>query len=121
VAEQLNQRLWRRLLRKKVPYRFYPQCVNCSNIQGGILSKAWNELRKSPINLAGAGGGQQAHFHGLRPRINHLAGGIVAATTVLDSSDSEIQNGNRKRYERLQEQVEDVVLSAISRIEQLIN
>ena len=46
VAEQMNERWYRKVLGLQVPYRFYPQCINCSTKQGSILSQATQELRK---------------------------------------------------------------------------
>jgi hypothetical protein len=116
VAAQLNNTWWRRVgLWRKVKYRFYPQCANCSNTQGAILSKASINLadhlpafvRASKLQNAGAG--QMAHFHGLRPRLNHLAGGLVAGATVVKASDHHITKGNPKRFKNLQRTVEDAI------------
>ena len=80
VARQLDQRWYRRLLRRPpTQFRFYPQCVPCSNQQGSLLSAA---TRQSHGRLAAAGGGANAHVHGCRPRVSHLAGGVVAALAV---------------------------------------
>ena len=43
VAQQLNAQWFR--FGTKVKFRFFPQCVNCSNVQGKILSTATNDLR----------------------------------------------------------------------------
>jgi hypothetical protein len=55
-----------------------------------------------------AGGGQTAHFHGFRPRINHLVGGVLAATTVVGATDKDIADGNQKRLERWQRRIKKV-------------
>ena len=93
VAEQLNKRWYRRWLGRKVQFRFYPQCVPCSNKQGGILSKATAELRlrrssSFPFkrgripNLGQAGGGRNAYVHSGQFRVNHLTGGAVASVAM---------------------------------------
>ena len=127
VAEQKNQTWWRRVgLIPKVQFRFYPQCKNCSNTQGTILAKASSKIANSKTylpsfvragNLQNAGAGQQAHFHGLRPRVNWLTGGVIAGlTTTLvngdDGSSSKHQQkhvsmGNPQRFERIQKKAED--------------
>lgn len=114
VAEQMNHRWYRRMMGRTVRQRFYPQCVDCSNSQGGILASASNEMRRqmssrrsmgtglAKTDLKAAGGGRAAHFHGLRPRLHHVAGGVVAAVTVWDADEADILNGNLKRFESLQ-------------------
>jgi hypothetical protein len=123
VAEQMNKTWLRRLgVLPKVQFRFYPQCVTCSNTQGSILSKATHQLKaKSLLSngrlssmakanaLKDAGGGTMAHFHGWRFRINHLTGTVVAGTTVVGASDREIAKGNPKRLERWQGNIEAVL------------
>ena len=37
-ARRANAALWRRVLRRPVVQRFYPQCVTCSNKQGALLA-----------------------------------------------------------------------------------
>lgn len=120
VAEQMNKTLLRRLgVLPKVKFRFYPQCVYCSNVQGTILSKATHQLKAMKMNggrlsnmvkattLKEAGGGAMAHFHGWRFRINHLTGGVLAGTTVMGATHREILKGNPKRLERWQRKVEN--------------
>jgi hypothetical protein len=114
VAEQMNRNWLRRLkVLPKVQFRFYPQCVTCSNAQGSILSKATHQM-KSQLGLSrmfkaaklhGAGGGTMAHFHGWRFRINHLTGSGIAMVTVIGASDKEISKGNPKRLEQWQHRV----------------
>ena len=115
VAYQLNQQWFRRLLGRKVPFRFYPHCMTCSNKQGGILAsatfdlakaKSWNQWLKgitSPkVNipsLRSAGGGTNAYVHGLQPRLYHLTGGIIAALATADNDQG------RQRYKDLQSYV----------------
>lgn len=118
VAEQMN-RNWLRRLRvlPKVQFRFYPQCVTCSNTQGSILSKATHQL-KSRRGFSGifkgaalyeSGGGAMAHFHGWRFRVNHLAGSVVAAATVVGASNREISLGNPKRLQQWQDKLETTI------------
>ena len=115
VAKHMDDVWLRRIgLLPKVKFRFYPQCVSCSNEQGSILSKAGSNLNGLPRRLRAsslkeAGGGRTAHFHGFRPRINHLAGGMLAATTVVGASDKEIADGNSKRLERWQRKIENII------------
>jgi hypothetical protein len=75
-------------------FRFFPQCIDCSQIQGSILSAATRQSSSEsilrPISLAGAGGGRVAHNHGLTFRWNHLTGGIISGTALLRKND---QNG----------------------------
>ena len=59
-AKQANARWWRRLLRRPVSQRFYPQCKDCSNVQGSLLSQGKRQLKLHflsafrPHHLAGA-------------------------------------------------------------------
>jgi hypothetical protein len=80
VAEQLRKRWYNRLLRRNVSFRFYPQCVTCSNKQGSILSHAVVQLQSKNLARAGI---RQAYCHGFRPRFYHLAGGVVGAGLVI--------------------------------------
>jgi hypothetical protein len=119
VAEQMNKTWLRRLgILPKVQFRFYPQCVHCSNTQGSILSKATQQLKAIDLQkgrlssmvkaatLKEAGGGAMAHFHGWRFRINHMTGGVLAGTTVMGVTHREIASGNSKRLERWQRNLE---------------
>lgn len=119
VAEQINNTWLRRLgVLPKVQFRFYPQCVHCSNTQGSILSKATNQLKAKSLTsgrlssmfkataLKEAGGGVIAHFHGCRFRVNHLTGGFLAGTTVFGANHREIIKGNPKRLEQWQRNIE---------------
>ena len=113
VANQINARWYNQLLGRSVPFKFYPQCRACSNKQGSILSaaalqnsKSKNFLFSKNNNLAKAGGGRLAHFHGLRPRWNHFAGSVVAGVTVVDATDEQIAEGNPKRYRDWHRQAE---------------
>lgn len=82
--------------------RFYPQCIHCSTKQGQILGQATQQLRSNynaimtkqqsrqirnikPHFLTKSGGGRNAHFHGLRPRLSHLTGALLAAITISPS------------------------------------
>jgi hypothetical protein len=106
VASQLNQQWHRKWLGRTVPFRFFPQCVECSSKQGGILAKASAQAFTQRVNLSGAGGGSQAYFHGLRPRPNHLAGGALAALAVVGAAEEDIMDGNRWRYASIHRQVD---------------
>ncbi|KAL7473691.1 hypothetical protein ACHAXS_014165 [Conticribra weissflogii] len=79
VAKQMNERWFRRKSGWKVSQKFYPQCRNCSNKQGGLLSKA---ISAGHRNLHSVGGGEESYFHGRRMRIGHVAGGLVAVLSV---------------------------------------
>ena len=139
VAEQMNKAWYRRLnIVPKVQFRFYPQCVNCSNTQGSILSKATNALSsssslassssKSPIIhlfsksgrnasiLKDAGGGSAiSHFHGGRFRINHLTGGVLAGTIVLGNpTQKEVRNGNPERFKSYQHLLQNKIRQCIN-------
>ena len=121
VAKHMNDMWIRKVgLLPKVKYSFYPQCVTCSNKQGSILSKAGSNpsglsSKVMAESMKDAGGGQIAHFHGFRPRINHLVGGVLAAATVVGASDTEINNGNRRRLELWQRRIERRIENAIDR------
>ena len=134
VAEAMNNTWIRRWgILKKVQYRFYPQCFNCSQTQGSILSKASQEVSKksSPsilpsffagnkvCTLKNAGGGRMAYYHGLRFRINHLTGGVLAATTVVDATNEQIQTKNQKRFEKLQYKLNDIMKQSLPFINKL--
>lgn len=99
VAKQMNSKLWRRLFHMPVKHRFYPQCVKCSDKQGGILSKATSALQSNPkINLRKAGAGSLACFHGNRFRLFHCAGGILGIITVYD-------DGGNDNFKHIQHQI----------------
>mmetsp|Transcript_10276 Transcript_10276/g.14367 ORF Transcript_10276/g.14367 Transcript_10276/m.14367 type:complete len:168 (+) Transcript_10276:834-1337(+) len=134
VTKQMNNRWFRQIIGRKVKQRFYPQCVPCSNKQGSILGKATNDLRKIEAerrgikkvllggvglpNLADAGGGKMAHYHGWRFRMSHLAGGVIAATTVGGNvSDEDLITGNRNRYLSMQEGIEEKFLVGLTWID----
>ena len=118
VAKQMNKSWLRRVgLLPQVKYRFYPQCVNCSNIQGNVLGKASSELSGKWFlpasvkaeNLLQAGSGRAAHFHGLRFRLNHLTGGVLAGATVVKATKSDVSERNKKRFQRLTRPIETFV------------
>jgi hypothetical protein len=116
VAYQMNQRWWRRLLLlRPVAFRFYPQCVACSNRQGGLLAaatvelgaaKSWNHLlrggggRLRLPSLQAAGSGRNAYVHGLRPRLHFMTGGMLAMLATADGDHG------RARYRKLQAPLE---------------
>jgi hypothetical protein len=113
----MNKTWWRQSgLWRKVQFRFYPQCVHCSNTQGSILGKASSRLMGGALpsfmraaSLQNSGGGKLAHFHGSRFRINHLTGGVLAGATVWGATDRQIANGNPKRFKTVQRRVEKAV------------
>ena len=116
VARQLNDRWYRRWLGLRVTQRFYPQCRNCSNRQGGLLSRAVNAGHG---NLRAAGGGAESHFHGRRPRIGHLTGGAVAVLSVGGIGDGDAADSARSSRERvrsMQDWIEDAGAKAKERI-----
>ena len=128
VAQQINNRFYRRFLRlPDVEFRFYPQCVDCSAKQAGLLSAATNKLRNQsklfrrtylfPPSLATAGGGTNSHFHGLRPRWNHWAGGVVGGVAVTGASSYDIlDDDNRSRYRKYQRQMEQWTRQTFQRV-----
>lgn len=119
VANEMNK-TWLRSkgILREVQFRFYPQCVHCSKAQGSILKQATSQVNKSIGHLSStaraaflknAGGGTKAHFHGLKFRMNHLTGAVLAGTTVIGASDREIRNGNPKRLEWVQHQIQGFI------------
>jgi len=85
VASQMNNVWWRKIVGSKVGFRFYPQCIDCSNTQGNLLGGAVLSAKNLylPIaSLAHAGGGSKAFNHGLVPRMYHLAGGVVGLMSL---------------------------------------
>jgi len=81
VAAQMDRVWYRKWLGRTTKFRFYPQCVPCSNKQGSLLSAATRRVGKTKhaASLAHVG---DAYFHGWRPRVFHLTGGVVAAAAV---------------------------------------
>lgn len=114
VAKQLNERWYRKKMGWKVSQKFYPQCRDCSNKQGGLLSKAINAGHK---NLHSVGGGGESHFHGARIRIGHMAGGIVAVATVGQGFDGkDVVIASRKRIQQIRDWAVDTGKELIDRI-----
>jgi len=132
VAERMNKQLHRRLLGWKVPFRFFPQCRDCSSIQGSILSKATGDLVRREANAKGGFvkrllpkqldlADAPTYNHGWKPRINHWTGGVVAAVAVVGTIDDEGYNGSgdesyndllersRRRYKELFDDVEQTL------------
>lgn len=71
ITDRLNGIWYRKALKWKVAQRFYPQCVGCSNFQGGFLSQQGNRrlfFQRQP-----------SYFHGLQFRLNHLTGSVFTA------------------------------------------
>jgi hypothetical protein len=144
VVRQMNARWYRRLFGIKVKQRFYPQCITCSNLQGGLLSKATQKLlsekgankyfifRGKAMNLSTAGGGKNAYNHGFTFRKEHLAGGAVAAATTLNASERDVmggeswggllqvKNGNRRRFLEWQNVIEKGIHSTIHTLKKYI-
>ena len=116
VAKQWNERWYRKTLGWKVNQKFYPQCRDCSNKQGGLLGKAVNA---GHTNLHSVGGGGESYFHGWRVRVGHLAGGIVAVTTVGDDGVDvkDIVIASRERIRRLRDWFVDAGLELKDRFE----
>jgi len=126
VAKQMNERWVRRKLGWKVSQKFYPQCRNCSNKQGGLLSKA---ISAGHRNLHSVGGGEESYFHGRRMRIGHMAGGLVAVLSVgnVESRDDIGENGemriaeaSRARVLYYQEGARDFATSIGQRVENFL-
>ncbi|KAL9190718.1 hypothetical protein ACHAXT_000424 [Thalassiosira profunda] len=115
VAKQINRRWYRRPFGWEVAQKFYPQCRNCSNKQGGLLSKAVNAGHG---NLHMVGGGEESYFHGRRLRIGHLTGGVVAVLTV-GSDSSDLVEASRARVRSVQEWVQDLGKAMKERVESL--
>lgn len=137
VVKQMNARWYRRLFGIKVKQRFYPQCVTCSNLQGGLLSKATQKLvneknankyftfRGKVVNLSNAGGGKNAYNHGFTFRKEHLAGGAVAAATTLNANERDVlggeswgglmqvKQGNRGRFLEWQNKAERAIHTVV--------
>lgn len=107
VAAQMSRAWWRRLVSRKISFRFYPQCVDCSNIQGSLLGKAAQVnqffLLQTP-SLAHVGGGMNAYNHGLVPRLYHLTGGVLGlASAYPDTWHAKMEHrvlDAVKRFER---------------------
>ena len=112
VVKEMNEKWFRKATGQIIKQRFYPQCTKCSSKQGGILASASQELKhnmsasKRGSQLIKAGGGKQAHYHGLRFRTSHLAGALVAGTTIYGASENEIWRGNPKRFQFLFKDIE---------------
>lgn len=104
VAQQLEKSIWYRIFRRKVDYRFFPQCIQCSSKQGSLLAKATADLqartgRSAARRLAAVGGSPAASYnHGWQPRLNHLAGGVLAAIATYNVHPVDLQDENRWRY-----------------------
>jgi hypothetical protein len=118
VADQLNRIWYRKLFGLQVRFRFFPQCSDCSSLQGGILSKAKTVLVKQPKNsIQKLFDGSdmmklpilhsKRYYHGLQPRISHLTGTVLGSIAVVCASRDEITTGNQQRYERLHQRVSD--------------
>ena len=116
IAIQENKTLYRRLLRRPIQQRFYPQCQPCSNRQGGLIGqgkKNFNKVRRASLRaqmLKKSGGGLNAHMHGLRPRIQSMTGGLISMATIYKAKDVDILGhggGNRRRFDEWQSVIED--------------
>ena len=117
VAKRWNEGRLRRMLGWKVAQKFYPQCRDCSNRQGGLLAKAINAGRR---DLHAVGGGRESYFHGRRWRIGHLTGGLVAVVTVGDGAaerEDELVQSSRERVRSFQEWGENSGKKLIERVQ----
>jgi hypothetical protein len=86
-------------------FRFYPQCVTCSNRQGSLLSAAVSQQKKTagtasslmpsiPLTrriMSKSGRTVSSYFynHGWRPRQFHLTGSVVAVWTTTTMATAE--------------------------------
>lgn len=126
VAQQLETSLWYRFLRRKVHYRFYPQCIQCSNKQGSLLSKASAALQTrrgsaAARRLAAVGGDRAASYnHGWQPRLAHWSGGILAAIAVVNTQPADLVDENRWRYAQWQDDLTDLVYRKEQQVQQQI-
>jgi len=122
AIQQINGRWYRRLFGISMKQRFYPQCTKCSQKQATILNNATREYRNSGfllrkgLNLYTSGGGRNAYNHGFKPRLEHLAGAVVASSTVFDADSNDVQNGNQLRFEELEQKVREVFTYSLSQI-----
>ena len=124
VAKQINNRWYRKPLGWKVSQKFYSQCRDCSNKQGGLLAKAVNAGHK---NLHRVGGGEESYFHGRRLRIGHLTGGAIAVLSMGDYCQSS-SNGNehklvkasRDRVKSFQDWIEELGRELQERVDALL-
>lgn len=126
VAEQMNRTWYRRYLVGPVKFRFFPQCVSCSQKQGSILSKATQELRSfrggiRVPQLHNAGGGRNAYFHGFKFRINHLTGGLLGGLAVVGVSPDDLEDENRSRYASLQQRLTQSIQKSCQRVANALN
>ena len=119
VAQQLERSLWYRLLRRKVRYRFYPQCINCSNKQGSLLSQATAALQaarsrsgtSAARRLAAVGGGRGTSYnHGWQPRFAHATGAVIGAIATLNVHPADLMDENRWRYAQWQNDLFELFL-----------
>jgi len=122
VAKQINSRWYRKQFGWKVSQKFYAQCRDCSNKQGGLLSKA---IGARHINLHRVGGGEESYFHGRRMRIGHMTGGAVAllsvanAGTAGEGNEAELVESSRERLRSFQDWVEGLGRGLKQRVEGL--
>ena len=118
VADQLNRIWYRKLVGWKVRFRFFPQCADCSNLQGSLMSQARGVLDKKVTNnplLRWGNGMDLRKFpilhskrcnHGLHPRISHLlTGTLLGSVAVVGASPEDMEDGCRDRYVGMYQQV----------------
>ena len=127
VTKQMNEKWYRKWFGIVVKQRFFPQCIHCSGVQGGLLGRASSKglekgqfilRRKRMPNLKHVGGGKNAYFHGLTFRKEFLTGGVLAYATVSDAKEQDILGnggGNRGRFEEWQWKANEVVLNLLQR------
>lgn len=115
VAHQLEASTWYRLLRKRVQYRLYPQCISCSNKQGSLLGKATAQLLKTPRwsagrtaaarHLAAVGGGRFTSYnHAWQPRLFHWTGAVLGGIATWHAHPDDVLDENRWRYAAWQQE-----------------
>jgi hypothetical protein len=108
VALEMNDVWWRQLVGRTVRFRFYPQCVSCSTVQGSLLGTAVQNSKRRILSpsLAHAGGGLNAYNHGLVPRLYHLSGGVIAIASVFP--------------DRWKVEIDQRLLDGVNRVEQWV-
>ena len=84
-VKRANSALWRRLLSRPMRQRFYPQCTDCSNLQGALLSERSSLINKfGNVRLAArattAVAAVRPRFTSLRPY--HGVGGVLSGFKV---------------------------------------
>lgn len=144
VARQITERshgFLRRLTGRTpvVQFKFYPQCVSCSNRQGAILSAAVAKNSqhaptvgagkipiRAEVNLHAAGGRRGvAHVHH-RMRREHAAGLVVAWFSIGEDLTNKRKNDDplvlcEKRLREIETQIVGSVSTCLDRIKRTID